>query len=265
MLDLFSTQLLSYYLWTIDSCIVLATISNELYISYINIMAIHLLILLLFLLASSSSTLCSGNASFPYEYGGVCYGSCPWSPTATTYSDTSTLICTTSTTIHHSDCASGTFADDSTRTCASSTPIIYLACPSSPVQTYKDTSRNACVQNCSTNPSEFPYQGTCYSNCPGTTFADEITRQCVDTCPVGTYYQAISSVRICVARCNQTYFANLTKFCVVALDCPTSNVVYYGDDSTNLCVQGNTASSPSLSSHSQYLRPVQLENVRLHL
>ncbi len=55
---------------------------------------------------------------------------------------------------------------------------------------------------------------------------------------MGTYYQVYASTRLCVSRCYPNYYADLDKVCVNALGgCPTTPVMYYGDDLSNLCVQ----------------------------
>lgn len=76
-----------------------------------------------------------------------------------------------------------------------------------------------------------------YLDCPGTKWGDPDTRTCVDTCPVSTYYQVYGSARLCTSRCYPNYYADLSKVCVSALSCPSSPVMYYGDDLTNLCVR----------------------------
>lgn len=77
-----------------------------------------------------------------------------------------------------------------------------------------------------------------FLDCPPTTWGEPDTRQCVTTCPVGTYYQVYGSARLCVSRCYPNYYAGLDRVCVNALGgCPTTPVMYYGDDLSNLCVQ----------------------------
>lgn len=75
-------------------------------------------------------------------------------------------------------------------------------------------------------------------DCPSPTYADKSTRKCVDTCPTASYYQISGSERICTERCYPNYYADLSDECVTATNCPSSPVLYYGDDSTNLCVEG---------------------------
>lgn len=128
---------------------------------------------------------------------------------------------------------------------------LYLACPSSPIQTYKDSVYNRCVQNCSTGPSYFAYNVTnsCVQYCPSPYWADENLMVCQMNCPIESYYQIDGSERTCVDTCYPNYYADLNRTCVAASSCPSSPIPYFADDSTGKCVTSrslSTQAAPSL-------------------
>ena len=74
-------------------------------------------------------------------------------------------------------------------------------------------------------------------DCTGTTWGDPDTRLCQEECQYGTFYQVSASHRLCVDRCYPNTYADLDNVCVAATDCPDTPIMYYGDDSNNLCVE----------------------------
>ena len=129
--------------------------------------------------------------------------------------------------------------------------IPHAACPTyptSPIQTYKDSVYNRCVQNCSTGPSYFAYNETnsCVEFCPSPYWADENLMVCVIDCAIGSYYQIDGSERTCVDTCYPNYYADLNRSCVNASTCPSSPQRYFADDYTGKCI----------TSTSRHIQPV---------
>lgn len=96
--------------------------------------------------------------------------------------------------------------------------------------------------NCTNNPVTFADLNSriCVSSCTAPTYADEILGICVSNCSVNTYFMAYNTNdRRCVKVCYPNFYANSSRVCVAATSCPSSNVTYYGDDSTGLCVKSN--------------------------
>jgi hypothetical protein len=95
---------------------------------------------------------------------------------------------------------------------------------------------------CSYNSSQFAYllNQTCVDYCPDALYADISTRTCVKKCPIGQFYQIWNQsgtiVRICTDKCYPNYYANISGICVVASECPSSPVKYYGDSLSGKCV-----------------------------
>jgi hypothetical protein len=80
---------------------------------------------------------------------------------------------------------------------------------------------------------------SCGISC-SSTFADIISRKCVNICPISFFAYSINLT--CLSQCPFGYYGDpSTKTCV--LTCPTINP--YGDDTTHLCVK-NCPSIPNL-------------------
>lgn len=69
-----------------------------------------------------------------------------------------------------------------------------------------------------------------------------------------------TSDRRCVKVCYPSFYANLSRVCVAATSCPSSNVTYYGDDSTGLCVKSNKLVMKHVQSPREPLRMIKRRN-----
>ena len=117
-------------------------------------------------------------------------------------------------------------------------PSIHSACPTAPIQTYYDLTFWRCVQNCSADPQKFAHNLTCLAQCPSPTYGDALLGTCVASCSLSTYYMVYTITRLCVNKCYPNFYANSTRYCIAAADCPATPVPTFADDSTGLCVQG---------------------------
>lgn len=137
-------------------------------------------------------------------------------------------------------CTPGYYADSST-----STPVCVASCPTN---YYADNSTGTgkCVSVCPKVPALFGDTtlagNICVALCTAGLFGDQSTtglRRCIGTCPAGFY--ALTSNRKCVSNCQDNatdgsviHLYGYNNVCYPsATSCPAN---YFGDDSTNLCV-----------------------------
>jgi hypothetical protein len=105
------------------------------------------------------------------------------------------------------------FGDPSTKLCVSVCPNISVAFSNVTANiyqtvgiSYSDYSTRLCVRTC---PATYGLHGT---------FGDNVTNNCVQNCPTGTFGDAQTVNRVCVTQCSQ------------------SSSQSFSDPTTNLCV-----------------------------
>jgi hypothetical protein len=128
------------------------------------------------------------------------------------------------------------YGDNITHTCVTSCPTY----------TYNDLSQGLglCVNVCpklNNGTLQFadPSTKNCVTVCPNSTFGDNSTVACVYRCPAGSFSQPLP-YRYCVAVCSiGTWGETIQNSCVSSpWLCPIINgSIYYGDDTTTMCVK----------------------------
>lgn len=131
--------------------------------------------------------------------------------------------------------ATAQWGDPSTHMCTS-------LCTAPPVMdSYGDNATHLCTTFCTsgTYADNFTGTRTCVSVCPGAydSYGDPDTRSCLLHC-VTPLTWANSLTHMCEYTCTGTRYAeDLTRTCVVALDCPTVPAYLFGDSNTWHCVE----------------------------
>ena len=155
-----------------------------------------------------------------------CVWQCPFSPSL--YGDNSTSKC-------KSKCPANSYGDNDTRLCLA-TCFFGVAFNGVMKYTYAENTTTFCLNTCPPGSWANNLTFQCVSQCSNGTFADNSTWKCVLMCPSNPRSFSYAPTGQCLHYCPGTYFASDVGRQCINNSCPVTPFFYYKDSLSKTCL-----------------------------